>query len=292
MTIALSAPSKTFLVGEYAVLRGGPALLLNTSPRFALTAVQTGTQSLEGISEGAPAERWLKQRAPVWAGWELNFSDPHAGQGGFGASGAQFLLAHALTTFMQSSVARVAEGYDIQALWNDFRVLSEGQGSGADMLAQSVGQAALVDVREKLAVARAWPFAELGFAIVRTGKKVQTHEHLRGLVGKDLESLVPLAKTCVETFTPGAATSFVRAVSAYAEALVALDLQAPETVARCAELAAEPWCRAVKGCGALGADTILVLFLESERQLALSALPGAVTDRELSSGLQMNWSWS
>lgn len=102
--------------------------------------------------------------------------------------------------------------------------------------------------------------AELGFAIVRTGKKVQTHEHLRGLVGKDLESLVPLAKTCVETFTPGAATSFVRAVSAYAEALVALDLQAPETVARCAELAAEPWCRAVKGCGALGADTISVLF--------------------------------
>lgn len=42
MTIALSAPSKTFLVGEYAVLRGGPALLLNTSPRFRLRPCKLG----------------------------------------------------------------------------------------------------------------------------------------------------------------------------------------------------------------------------------------------------------
>ena len=32
--IEISCPAKTFILGEYAVLDGGPALVLNTAPRF------------------------------------------------------------------------------------------------------------------------------------------------------------------------------------------------------------------------------------------------------------------
>jgi len=53
-------PSKTFLLGEYAVLNGGPAILLATEPYFE---------------------------------WENNhFKDPYQGKGGFGASGAKFVF--------------------------------------------------------------------------------------------------------------------------------------------------------------------------------------------------------
>lgn len=53
-------PSKTFLVGEYAVLAGGPALLMATPPCFS----------------------WDNE----------GFYDPYDGKGGFGASGAEFAI--------------------------------------------------------------------------------------------------------------------------------------------------------------------------------------------------------
>jgi mevalonate kinase len=53
-------PSKTFLLGEYAVLNDGPAILLATEPYFE---------------------------------WENNiFKDPYQKKGGFGASGAKFVF--------------------------------------------------------------------------------------------------------------------------------------------------------------------------------------------------------
>jgi mevalonate kinase len=57
----ISCPSKTFLVGEYAVIGGGPALLATTPPYFVLD--------------------------------NARFIDPYRGAGGFGASGARLVLA-------------------------------------------------------------------------------------------------------------------------------------------------------------------------------------------------------
>ena len=290
MKIELSAPSKTFLTGEYAVLRGGPALVLNTSPRFVLTAVR-GEGKVTDIPDGSPAALWLRQRAPVWRDWTIKFDDPHYGQGGFGASSAQFLTVHALTTFMQSSVSRVAQGYDLRALWNDFKALSGGKASGADVFAQNAGRVALVDVGRSLAAAREWPFEDIGFAIVRTGRKVPTHEHLRTLDQGKLEALVPLSHTCVETFRPGAGQEFLAAFKAYADKLTALELQAPETRELCEGLVAQPWCLAVKGCGALGADTAVVLYARKDRDMVLAAIPESLNETDLSGGLEMKWSW-
>jgi len=56
----LHCPSKTFLLGEYAILSGAPAILLATPPYFAL-------------EKG----KW---------------KDPYHGAGGFGASGAKFVF--------------------------------------------------------------------------------------------------------------------------------------------------------------------------------------------------------
>jgi mevalonate kinase len=293
MKIDFSAPSKTFLAGEYAVLKGAPALILATTPRFELRAERGGEASVVGIPAGSPAAKWLDQRAPLLQDWKLEFVDPHQGKGGFGASSAQFLFAHALTTLLQISVSRAVAGLDLQALWNDFKVLSGGQASGADLLAQATGGVALVHGAE--AQAAAWPFPDLEFAILRTGDKVATHAHLAELDYGPLEKLVAPANLVTERFQTGSVEKFLQAVKAYAMALRELHLQAPSTLKLLSALEEQSWCKAAKGCGALGADTLLVFFAREDRAAAERYFAEVKLERisaELNEGLKMNWSWT
>ena len=59
----ISFPSKTFLIGEYAVLEGAPALLVNTHPRFEFVAVPAGTS--EGVPADVPAPVGTSEGAPA-----------------------------------------------------------------------------------------------------------------------------------------------------------------------------------------------------------------------------------
>lgn len=271
MKLVLSAPSKTFLVGEYAVLCQAPALVLNTSPRFELRVVK-GEFSVSGIPEGAPAWRWIEQRRPVLDGWQIEFVDRHHGMGGLGASGAQFLLAHCLTTFLQSSFAQVLSGPRLEDVWNDLQVLSKGQGSGADVLAQATGHVALVDVGSASATALPWPYPELDWVILRTHQKVATHEHLRDLDRTQLSLLAKPANDCVAAFGRSGAEVFLGRLKEFAARLKEFGLQAATTVTLVNSLEREDWCLLAKGCGALGADTVLCLFPSEERERALAFL--------------------
>ncbi len=294
MTIRLSAPSKTFLIGEYAVLSGGPALVLNTEPRFSFTATR-GENGVSGIPEGSPAAKWLAQNSSLVANWKIEFSDPHAGRGGFGASSAQFLFVHAFTTFIQSSVRSAAAGYGTRKLWNDFQTLTAGQASGADVLAQTVGRVAEIDIGAVEASATAWPYPDLSFVILRTDQKVQTHQHLAELDREPLQSLMGPAHACVENFGVESAEKFLQHARVFARELIELGLQGPSTLALLNTFKEQSWCKLAKGCGALGADTVLVMFATADEALALEFLRGqgfdiVATSANLSAGLEMNWS--
>jgi mevalonate kinase len=293
MNINFSAPSKTFLAGEYAVLAGGPALIFNTEPRFTFTAVKGETGSVLGIPAGSPAAIWIEQRSPLLKDWKIEFSDPHAGRGGFGASSAQFLFVHALSTLLQISVSRAVEGLDLKALWNDFKVLSGGRASGADLMAQATGGVALVHGADTRA--EAWPFPDLEFAVLRTGNKVATHQHLQELDRGPLEHLIAPANLVTERFSAGSADKFVQSVQAYSMMLRELHLQAPSSLALLKKIEEQTWCKAAKGCGALGADTLLVFFAREDGDAANRYFADLKLERmpsELSEGLQMKWSWS
>ncbi len=43
MKVEFSVPCKTFILGEYAVLKGGPGILVGTEPRFILQAKYSDT---------------------------------------------------------------------------------------------------------------------------------------------------------------------------------------------------------------------------------------------------------
>jgi hypothetical protein len=294
MSFRLSAPSKTFLAGEYAVLSGGPALLLCTSPRFQLH-VAAGVGRCLGISEGTPAARWLEERRPLLVNYDLEFRDPHDGRGGFGASGAQFLLVHALTTFLQGGFSQIVKGVDRGDLWNDLNVLSNGSGSGADVLALSAGVVARVDVAAREANSLAWPYPDLSFAIVRTREKVPTHEHLAVLDKSRIRDLAPAAFAVTEAFGTAPARTFLEKLRRFALGLRDLGLQTGVCLNMLRLLEEQDWCLAAKGCGAMGADTVLFLYSATEessvqRFLIAQGWRKEAGVKNLSRGLSMEWS--
>lgn len=297
MNLTFSAPSKTFLTGEYAVLVGGPALVLNTQPRFEFRAKSGGSGLVKGIPTGSPAMGWLKQRNPIWQAWDLEFVDPHEGRGGFGASGAQFLFAHSFTTFLQSSVERAARGLNVADVWNDYQVLTKNTGSGADILSQASGNVALVQTQPQLmAQPISWPFQDLAFTVFRTSLKVPTHLHLGEVDRTKLHPLIKPATECVEAATSGASQPFVKAFKEFGSALIALGLQTEATVEHIRKFEKQSWCLGAKGCGAMGADTILILSSPTDRAVILNmaeenGLSWAADESSLSSGLEMKWSW-
>jgi mevalonate kinase len=294
MNISMSLPGKTFLSGEYAVLQDAQALVLNTGPRFTFTARQASAADAEGIPAGSPAGLWLAMHRQVWQGWQLEFNDPHHAAGGFGASSAQFIFAHTFTTFLQASVTRALAGLALHEMYEDYQESTGGLGSGVDVLAQTVGGVAHVDRATLTSESRPWPFADLDFAIVRTKQKMPTHEHLANLPREALVVLREPALAVVESFS-GSSYEFVQQVQRWSHALFELQLQAAKTTEMLDLLRAQPWCKACKGCGALGADTLLLLFAPADRPnveafVVQQDWPLVATSADLGPGLQMNWS--
>ncbi|WP_229776915.1 hypothetical protein, partial [Alicyclobacillus cellulosilyticus] len=109
-----SIPAKTFLLGEYAVLANGPALILTTSPCFKISMV--AESSLSGIHPESPAGKYWTNCKQAKG---LSFYDPYHGLGGMGASSAQFIGAYlaSLTDSEPVHVSSLLETYFNYA-WN------------------------------------------------------------------------------------------------------------------------------------------------------------------------------
>ena len=97
-----SIPSKAFVLGEYAVLKGAPALVATIAPRFELVrqnAVDTsgGGKPFADFSPEAPVRQFITASRRFIL-LEARFVDPHKGSGGFGGSTAEFALAYACSS--------------------------------------------------------------------------------------------------------------------------------------------------------------------------------------------------
>jgi hypothetical protein len=235
-----SIPGKTFLVGEYLALEGGPSLIAATEPRFEARFRRESGAAPEAASGSAaaspgfaglpfhaesPAGRLWARLGPASSGWSVEFSDPHFGLGGLGASTAQFASVLAFGERLGAWDARLnrSSAPDWQLILDIYRQVAwSGEGwapSGADLLAQIAGglcavygpapgpAAGHVSGQASSQAARcqvfAWPFAELDFTLLRTGAKLATHDHLRAL-GSSGEARDPLAQAIAATPGPGA----------------------------------------------------------------------------------------
>lgn len=260
MTLTLSAPSKTFLVGEYLALEGGPALILATGPRFELS-VRQGPSARNPFHPDSPAGKWWAQREPLHQ-WDFEFRRPAQGAG-FGGSTAEFLLLSALDQMASHLDFDSQLDLDLKETLKTYRTVAT-QGakvpSGADLVGQYQGFVTAFDRRAGRIENFNWGFKNLKFEIFRTGEKLPTHEHLQVLAESDFVELEGPAQQVWEAFRTGSESHLVFGVVEYQAQLARRGLQAAKTVAWTQELRKQSGVRAVKGCGALGVDAILVIY--------------------------------
>lgn len=261
-----SVPAKTFLVGEYVALDGGPSIILNTSPRFELVlepadlggSVAPASSLFVGSS---PAGRYLAKNPDAFDGQEAKFVDPFEGKGGLGASSAQFVLtcaAHRGWKGIDPST------FDWSELLTEYRACAwSGVGSppsGADVVAQLTGGVTFFDGRGSVAGRLPWSFPNLSFTLFRTGAKLPTHEHLKEKNEAPIEALRTLVLEAKRAFDTGSEKLLVDTLDAAALVLRDASLTAERTTALLKGMKAKKdLFLAAKGCGAMGADVIVAL---------------------------------
>lgn len=285
-SLVFSVPGKSFLAGEYLAMKGGPSLLFSSKPRFELHT-KTGAGKVDGIHPESPAGKLIADHSAFFSKYDLKFIDPHEGRGGWGASTAQFLAAFVFNEWRESceletlkslSISRLLESYWKYA-WN-------GEGhrpSGADLVAQYKGSLTFFERNTGHVGLYGWTFSDIDFALVPTGKKLPTHEHLKTLADFDASGIEAALEKVRSALTSGDSKEFVAGIAANAKALAALGFFAPYTQDFCKELSQKPGVLAVKGCGALGADVVMVVFDKNYRDQFNSY----VTSKDLSHGLEI-----
>ena len=252
--VTLHLPSKTFLLGEYAALQGLPAIIANTKPQFKVSVDWSASGEPASIHPQSPAGLLL-QKYPELKHVGVSVEDPWQGAGGFGASSAQYLAYEWMrqTQFVKQKFSALEARQTFLQL---HRHLQQPP-SGYDVLAQATGILTVIQGAE--CAAQPWPFADLSFFIVRTGAKIATHEHLEKLKPVSKPDVSAILKSALTSFLNADSDQFVICVKSFREWLAQHGYECDATTQMLAQLASQPGVLAVKGCGALGADTCLVI---------------------------------
>lgn len=272
----LSVPGKSFLLGEYLAMDGGPSILLATKPRFELhvRSYMSGEMATESeaspFSLLSPAGRLFSALRERTQKINFTFYDPHEARGGLGASSAQWALLYAWSTNLMKE-AWPAPRLSWQNLLQAYRASAwDGVGnapSGADVVAQLSGGVTFFDGASSRAEILRWPFADVGFSLLRTGNKLATHLHLKELQMPPLsefKTLVLEAKIAIESSD---VSGLARAINGYATELNKYKLVANETSLLLRRVSDELPLLAAKGCGAMGVDVVLLLHSLSEQSV-------------------------
>lgn len=283
----VSLPSKCFFLGEYAVLRDRPAILATFEPNFLCTAKSVSSPQTSRDFFGnpdSPVGRLWASDENFFSNLEIEFNDPYPkGMGGFGRSSAEFAALYLLRE--RANAAEDSTIYEIA--WkarDEYRRLLEDQTpipSGADLVSQivNVGPGSLVflDFKDKMAQEINGYPVDLQFYFFPTGIKVRTHEHLANLQGlpetfvEELNAITLKAQNMLTRFDRNPIESIERSVEIgelldrYHILLAGenlLDRTAMDFRDRVRSLTGVV---GAKGCGALGADIVLVAVRTEER---------------------------
>lgn len=249
-----SIPAKTFLLGEYAAVAEASAIVVTTTPCFELSL--TSEAGLHGIHPESPAGLWWQQRKHSKVG--LSWYDPYAGRGGLGASSAQFLASYWASCYVEGKIPNeqsMLEAY-YQSSWT-------GKGlrpSGYDVMAQSQRGCVYINKKNGVTQSYGWPFQDLSFVLIHTGVKLATHHHLQDTtLPSQIDSLSNLVDEAKEAFEQNDSQQLINCVNSYHEQLANLNLVAEHTLNLIEQFKHYPEVLAVKGCGALGADILLLI---------------------------------
>lgn len=288
--LELTVPSKTFLVGEYLALFGGPSILINTTPRFKLEIKKSPKKARVGFSSQLPVTQLLEKNNEVFKNFSLKFIDPHNKAGGFGASSAELVLLYTFHNFITHKQT------NLKKIISQYKKLTRNQGyspSGADIASQFSGDITLFESKKFSLKKYAWPFAGLEFFLIRTNNKVNTYHHLMSLPNIKIHNLKKAVNLCISSFESSDEIKFCKAINQFGDELKKQNLICNKTLKLLDIIATNSLVLAAKGCGALGADVVLVITAKKHKnQFAKWAKQHKfniiATNKDISPGIQIN----
>lgn len=257
-------PSKTFLVGEYLALEQHCGMVINTQPCFELTI---SAEQPFLFSKNSPADIFFQEHEALFRHSTFTFVDPYHESGGFGASSAQFVALAMLKKFLENHSNTLSE-QDIQDIHQSYLSVIEknnSRASGIDVVGQCLGQIAIVDCKHHIYQSHPWPFEQLSLLLFKTPFKIRTHEHVSNVKHIPINALNNIFDETKNTFLAGDQDKFLLAVQHYAHVLQQHDLILKEISNFCFLLSRKFPNAVSKGCGALGADVVLVLIDKQQK---------------------------
>ncbi len=279
-SVQLTIPGKTFLAGEYLALKGLGALVLATKPRFEVLIHENETEDpseKNPFHTDSPAGLFWQEQSSFFKKYSVQLKT-FSGLGGWGASTAEFIALQGLWQLKDSLWIEEERFFDLHKMLLDYRRLAGGKTkeagfppSGADLVGQVRGGLTFFEGQNGKIQTFAWPFANLKMKLIATGKKLPTHEHLAKLKDFSTDELAWALEKCHLGLKTVDESLFVSGILQAALGLASLGFVAPETQKLLAQFDKLSGVVASKGCGALGADVIAILFREPQCGLAIEA---------------------
>lgn len=257
-------PGKTFLLGEYAVLQGGSAIIACTEPFFELEVTNDAKEN-NPFHPQSPAGKFIADHIETFSSLALTWTSPYAG--GFGGSTAEFLACFKL--YAELTKQSFSQEFLYQTYLNYAYNQKGIPPSGADLIAQSQVQEGLVFVQPKRPpIVYSWPFKDLVLLLFKTSIKLPTHEYLQELKQvPDYSSLASLALQGSQALEREESQTFIETINCYADILKDLSLTTNTTITILKNMRESRYFLAAKGCGAMGADVIAgITFVRTEKE--------------------------
>ncbi len=247
-------PAKTFLVGEYIALNAQPAIILTTTPCFQLTLGPPTQQKI--IHQDSPAGKFLNDHHIAD---QVIWEDPYCGKGGMGASSAQFIGAYLACCYINN------RQFDLRSLQNEYYKYSwNNRGlkpSGYDVIAQSHSRCVYINQEANIIRSYDWDFHDITFLLIHSGQKLATHEYLQNTVlPPAINKLANIVAEAEQAFIDNNSSQLVTAVNNYYYALLNNNLVAEHTLKYIKQLQQNQNILAAKGCGAMGADILMIII--------------------------------
>ena len=262
--IEISCPSKTFALGEYGVLDQGSAVLFNTFPRIKCRISKIPKASLKNtFAAASPAGQWIKKNPLDFSDTSLEWLNPSFHKG-FGFSSAQFNIVYAYSFFLKGCSIETIKP---QSVWQAYLSMNfEGQKpSGADILSQWVGGVCIFEQDPFFVQSLTASFPNIGFFILKTGEQLSTHDYLKNLKLNNVSDLKKIAKKGIESMKLKKEEDFVESIKEYGEQLIQKNFVTQKTYDILKKISSLSGVQACKGCGAMGAETILLIFDKKDK---------------------------
>ena len=294
--LQINIPTKTFVLGEYAVLLGQPALMLAHEPFFSVTVnrIHSDAPVHSSFHPESPAGRWVTEHRDAFQGLCLDLSDPLGGIGGLGRSSAEFIgvwwALHQLND--------LSESIELKQLYMDYLNCSKTSGqfqpSGVDVLTQCVGGGLLsAQVKSSPSFKNIqvhpleWPFDSMKIMLMHTQTHCSTAEHVATLT-KIPQELSDSTHQGIQAIKDKSQSKFLSAIESFVHAQALASLITPDALNWIDQISALEGVYGVKGCGALGSDVMILFynpqfeFKLMQASLSLGLLPIGIDSKQTS----------